>query len=90
MAAYNGHIDVCEFIIDNIGDKKPTDNQGFTHLHIAVQTGHLDIYKLIIDKVENKNPTDYYLETTPYHLAAQYAGHFETCKFIFENMEVEG
>ena len=70
MAAYNGHIDVCEFIIDNICDKNPAENQGFTHLHIAAQTGHLDIYKLIIDKVENKNPKDYYVETMPYHLAA--------------------
>ena len=54
--------------MDNIEDKNPKANDGWTPLHSAAWKGHFQVYQAIMDKVEDKNPEDYY-GMTPLNLA---------------------
>ena len=69
MAAANGHLAICELIIENAKDKNPksfvgphlhpyngSDGYDLTPLHLAANNGHFEICTLIIEMVENKNP----------------------------------
>ena len=40
-AAKYGHLDICEYMIDQIECKNPTDDKGMTPLHNAADRGHL-------------------------------------------------
>lgn len=54
----HGHIDIYQEIIDELDDKNPKDEDGWTPLHEAAQEGHLKIYDLILINVEEKDPSD--------------------------------
>ena len=66
MAALNGHLDICEAILENIDEKNPRNHFGGTPFHSAAARGHTVICQLFIEK---KMPTDSSGET-PLHLAA--------------------
>ena len=85
QAAKNGHLLLCELIIDNVDDKNPKYEGEKTPLHYAAKYGHLAICQLIIDNVDDKNPKDNVL-STPLHYAAVY-GHFEICQLIIDNAD---
>ena len=85
QAARNGHLLLCQLIIDNVNDKNPKDFSRITPLHHAATNGHLEICQLIIDNVGNKNPKDH-LGNTPLHNAAK-KGHFEICQLIIDNVD---
>ena len=93
QAAYGGHYEVCNFILNNIENKVLDINpkQGFTGrtlLHYAAEVGHVEIVKLIINNMDTQeNPKDSW-ERTPLHKAAMYE-QFEICKFIVENMDTK-
>ena len=74
-AAFDGQLDVCKAIMDNILDKNPKDNEGMTPLHCAAERGHLGICTYIMDHLQNKNPKDNH-DWTPLHCAAN-EGHLD-------------
>ena len=43
-------------MLENIKDKNPKNNDGWTPLHTAAEKGHEGIYKMIMDEVQEKNP----------------------------------
>ena len=55
-AARNGRLDICQYILENLGNISPTDFQGDTPLHDAASNGHFEVFKLIFENVEKKNP----------------------------------
>ena len=58
MAAHNGHLAVCDFILQNAMDINPKDSEGWTPLHSAAQKGHMEVYNFLLRKIEDKNPID--------------------------------
>ena len=88
-AAKSGHLDVCNFILQNLQkDKNPADNVGFTALHYAAilnkdtKYNNLNIFKLIEQGVKNANHI-FGSGLSPYH-CAHYLKKEEICKFIEE------
>ena len=74
---------VCSLIIEQIEDKNPGDEEGWTPLHSAAFGGHIEIFSHIWELVENKYPTEIG-GTTPLHWAA-HEGHEHICRFILEH-----
>ena len=85
MAAQEGHLEFCIFIMEKLENKNPGDNDGDTPLHLAARDGHLKVCRAIIETVENKNPEDND-GWTPLHSAAQ-EGLLEVCRAIMEELE---
>ena len=83
-AAFEGHHNVCNLIMDTVVDKNPKDATGLTPLHAAAQEGHREVCKLIIDSILDKNPKSED-GTTPLHFAAQ-VGHKDVCKLIIDSV----
>ena len=54
-AAENGHLRVCELIINKVSEKNPKDLQGWTPLHSAAQNGHLEVCELILRNIRKCN-----------------------------------
>ena len=54
-AAWNGHMPVCQLIMENIEDKIPKDKNGWTPLHYAASASnsHMAICQLIMENVED-------------------------------------
>ena len=86
IAAKNGHLKICEFLITNIVDKNPSHNvDGTTALHVAARFNQLDACKLIMHNVSDKNPRNHSGQT-PLHFAAR-AGHMEICRLLIDSVE---
>ena len=84
IAAYNGQLEVCKLILENIEDKNPVSNGGLAPIHFAAQRGHLEILRLFLD-----NGMDRRLIAngfTPIERAASY-GHFRSCLFLMGNLQ---
>ena len=47
---------LCQLIVENVDDKNPKDNIGWTPLHYAARHGYLSVCQLIVENVDNKNP----------------------------------
>ena len=45
-AAFNGYLDVCSLIIDNVDNKHPVDNSGKTPKNLADEFKHVEVSKL--------------------------------------------
>ena len=60
LAAFNGHLDFCQMIIEQIDYNHLTNNdkteEEWTPLHWAVHKGHEDVCRLIITKANIMNP----------------------------------
>ena len=70
IAAEQGFLDTCIYIVDKTGDFNPQlSNVGLTPLHLAAFNGHLEVCRLLLDHVEDKNPIDHN-GRTPLHIAA--------------------
>jgi ankyrin repeat protein len=72
----------ANFLIHNSDKKNPSDDNGNTPLHFAVERGLTNVCKLIIENVDNKNPAALN-GCTPLHLAAK-KGHLEIIRVIVE------
>ena len=44
-AVFNGHLDVCHFILDRVQNKNPAVRSGLTPLHWAANRGHEEVFK---------------------------------------------
>ena len=85
VAAKNGHLKICEFLITNFVDKNPSHNvDGTTALHVAARFNQLDACKLILQNVADKNPRNHSGQT-PLHFAAK-AGNFEVCRLLIDSV----
>ena len=80
----NGHLSICQLIVDNVDDKNPKSNDGLTPLHCAAAYGHLSVCQLIFESVDDKNPNDHD-GWTPLHWAA-FKGHSSVCQFIVQKI----
>ena len=84
IAAKDGHMEICKFLIVNIADKNPGSMNGTSALHVAAWCGQLEAYKLIMQSVVDKNPQNHYGQT-PLHFAAK-AGQLEICRLIIDSV----
>ena len=87
-AVFNGHLDVCHFILDRVQNKNPAVRSGLTPLHLAANRGHEEVFKAIANEIEDKNPGSYsYIAiNTPLHEAAIF-GHLGICQFILNSLD---
>ena len=88
FAAQAGHFDVCQYLVDNLGDsadKNPKDKVGRTPLQLAGMNGHFEIFKLIIDNQSEKNPIQTRCGRTLLHCVAG-AGHLDVFKYMAEGL----
>jgi len=86
-ASNNGHIEICEFLIEKgISINEHSHSYSFfseSALYISCKKGRLEICKLLVKKGANVNCTNYF-NRTPLHIASK-KGRFEICKFLIEN-----
>ena len=47
-AAFEGHHNVCNLIMDTVVDKNPKDATGLTPLHAAAQEGHKEVVVVVV------------------------------------------
>ena len=59
FATQNGHLEVCQLILENVQEKNPKDNEGKTPLHYAAQNGYSNVCRLILENVLEKNPKSF-------------------------------
>ena len=52
-AARNGHLSVCQLIVENVDDKNPKNSSGRTPLDLATSKNHLGIKKLIQNAIKS-------------------------------------
>ena len=85
IAAKNGHLEICQYLITNTVHKNPRNNiDGTTALHVAARFNQLEACNLIMKSVVDKNPENLNGQT-PLHLAAN-AGHLEICKLLIDSV----
>ena len=59
LAARNGHLELCQFIMEKVEDQNPKAPRcGTTPLHLAAIKGHLNVCHYILGKVSDLNPKD--------------------------------
>jgi hypothetical protein len=51
-AAYGGHSNTYEFLMEKFNDKNPQTNVGWTPLHAAAEHGHLEVCALILKNIQ--------------------------------------
>ena len=84
LAAKNGHLEVCKFIIENVSNIYTRDYTGKTPLHLAAANGNLETCKLLWKHCEEKNIPDLF-GWTPLHCAAMH-GQLDVYNFILEQV----
>jgi ankyrin repeat protein len=47
-AAYEGHVEVVENLLDQGADKDKADNDGNTALHLAAENGHFEVANVLL------------------------------------------
>ena len=67
-AAFNGHLEVCQAIMNESQDKNPSDNLGRTPLDAAAYNGNLGVCLDILHEIQDINPSDVG-DHTPLYLA---------------------
>merc|ERR1712008_335545 len=94
LAAFNGHLDLCQAIIEQIDYNHLADNdkseEEWTPLHWAVHKGHVDVCRLIITKANIMNPTfengNTLLEFAVDVCQFKFSESLEVCKLLLENI----
>ena len=51
FAAFGGHMEICEYILEYLTDLNPSANDGRTPLHFAAIKGHLHVCKGIMNNL---------------------------------------
>ena len=87
MAAFHGHLEMVIYLVDNLEDKNPkNDDQWYcTPLHVAANHGRIDVVRYIMSNVLDINPKDNY-KITPLHYATV-GGRLDVVKYIMEKLE---
>ncbi|XP_063419354.1 inversin-A-like [Mytilus trossulus] len=81
-AAYGGHVEVCQLLLENRCNKDITDDGGLTALMWAAGKGRVEVSQLLL---ENRCKTDITSSDgyTALHLAAKW-GHLQTTRCLVE------
>ena len=84
IAARNGHLNLCQTLIDDHGfDKNIADNNGWTALHNSAQSGSYELVKFFVEK-----GADIYEKTKAdencLHIAAR-NGHLNLCQTLIDD-----
>lgn len=74
LAAWAGHTDVCQALLDAKCIVDATASDLMTALHFASQGGHVAVVRALLDAGANHSPCDLKKHMTPLHYAAQ-RGH---------------
>jgi hypothetical protein len=85
IAAAQGHLELCKYIIEKTNNPNPKKRSGLTAFHMAASSGCQEICELIIEHLEDKNPVDN-KGMTPFHIASE-KGHFDVCNLIIQNID---
>ena len=85
IAAEQGYLEFCKYIIEKTKDSNPTREDGITVIHMATLSGSREICELIINNLEDKNPADN-KGMTPFHNASE-KGHLDVCKLLIQNID---
>ena len=90
FAAQNGHLSICQLIIEHFDDKNPRDDEWLTPLHLAAENGNLAICQLIIENFKDTYPKGLW-GISPFHESpyekAKASGHSNICKLFDENID---
>ena len=85
IAAAQGHLELCKYIMEKTNDPNPKKKNGITALHMAAYGGCRETCELLIDNLENKNPVTN-KGITPFHFASK-EGHFDVCELLIQNID---
>ena len=82
LAAFEGHLEICKWYIENIGKVNDENDDGWIAVHFAANNGQVEIFNYLLE-----NGADLYLKDqlghTTLHLAAE-GGSLKVCKLIVE------
>ena len=53
-----GHMKICQLLIETIDEKNPRDIDGNTPLHIAAERGNFELCNFITQCLDDKNPAN--------------------------------
>ena len=85
IAAEQGQLELCKFIIKKTKDPNPTSEDGITAIHMATHNGCQEVCELIINNLGDKNPADN-KGITPFHIASE-KGHLDVCKLLIQHID---
>ena len=87
VAAFHSHLEMVTYLVDNLEDKNPENDDEWhcTPLHVAAHHGRIEIVKYIMSNVSDINPKDNY-KLTPLHYATV-GGKLDVVKYIMEKLE---
>ena len=85
LAARYRYLSICQLILENIDEKNPKSNGGWTPLHLAARNSHLSVLSADYGKNWWKNSNSE-CGWTPLHSDAQNS-HFSVCQLIVENVD---
>ena len=84
IAACNGHLNLCQTLIDDHGfDKNIADNNGWTALHNSAQSGSYELVKFFVEKGADIHETTKAGENC-LHIAAR-NGHLNLCQTLIDD-----
>ncbi|KAL1140202.1 hypothetical protein AAG570_000134 [Ranatra chinensis] len=82
-AAYNGHKEICQFLLDQGADVNCKNHEhGYTALHFAALSGNAEVCQLLLDSGANSHPLNS-VGRTPSQMAA-FVG-FHNCVAVINN-----
>ena len=85
VAAEQGQLELCEFIIKKTKDSNPRREDGITAIHMAAFKGCQEVCELMLNNLGNKNPGDNE-GVTPFHIASE-KGHLDVCKLLIQHID---
>ena len=83
LAARYGHLDLCQFLIQNLPKQNRRSGNGWTPFHEAACFGHLKVCKFLMEYVSNINAGNS-SDVTALHLAAK-ENKLNICKMLIKN-----
>ena len=83
LAAQLGNLEMVQLIRSCLNLINPTNELGWSVLHLAAANGHVDIVKEIAKDLYQKDPKAGTENWTPFHMAA-IQGHLEIVKYLYE------
>ena len=84
IAARNGHLNLCQTLIDDHGfDKYIADNNGWTALHNSAQSGSYELVKFFVEKGADVHKTTK-ADQNCLHIAAR-KGHLNLCQTLIDD-----
>lgn len=84
LASFNGHTEICEYLLDKDAHIEARDPNGRTALMFASTGPFPETVKLLLDSDANPNSVDHVEKFTPLmHAAAE--GHLDVVKILLKN-----